>query len=84
MVVSKTKIDESVIIKQAKKILGNFHIDFSQYNNGEVVWDYEINPVTCEVKFMDKNNMTICLSLIYVNDDGTIMQSGTNYGDLTL
>lgn len=80
----KLKIDESVIIKHAKEILSSFHIDFSHYNTGEVIWDYEIDPVTCEVKFMDKNNTTICLSLIYVDDDGTILQSGTNYGELTL
>ena len=81
---SKEKIDESVIIKRAKEILSEFHIDFSKYDNGTVVWDDEINPVTCEVQFMDKNNNIICLSLIYVNDDGEILQSGTNYGRLTL
>lgn len=80
----KLKIDESVIIKQAKEILSSFHIDFSLYDTGTVVWDDEIDPVTCEVKFMDKDNMTICLSLIYMRDDGVILQSGTNYGELTL
>ena len=81
---AKRLIDTSIIIKQAKDILSVFHIDFSQYDNGVVVWDYEINPVTYEVQFMDKDNNMVCLSLIYVDDDGAILQSGTNYGRLTL
>ena len=72
------------IVKDAvEEYLDGFGIDWNQYNNPEITFADDDN--TCEIEWTHKESEQILqLSHVWFDDDGKILQAGTNYGQLTL
>lgn len=81
-----TKKIKTKIAFQAREWLDDFGIDWTIYGNPEVQSATGENTVN-DIWFVTWTNVhgkKINLGNIWIDDDGTILQAGDNYGELTL
>jgi hypothetical protein len=72
------------LIAQAKEILSHYGLDFAQLDEGRVVCNE--GEVIADVYFTHKEtgDEVVLSSIWFDKKTGEILQSGTNYGRLTL
>ena len=72
------------LLAQAKETLGDYGLDFTQLDEGKVVSNE--GEVIADVIFTHRQtgNEVVLSSIWFDKKTGEILQSGTNYGRLTL
>jgi hypothetical protein len=78
------KIQKKLLAQVKEELLAGFGLDFTQLDEGRVI--FNDNDVIAEVIFTHKEtgNEVVLSSIWFDKKTGDILQSGTNYGRLTL
>jgi hypothetical protein len=70
------------IVSEAVEFFDGYPIDWNQLKDGKIEGDE--SPVNVNWDSKVSGEIVLCLSSIWFDDDGAILEAGTNYGILTL